>query len=62
MITIVSYLEWIPIGYESHTLNEIPAPAPVKKRRFIGWAGIDPVNTKTNFSDIVDELIRHFTV
>ena len=37
-------------------------PPVQKKRRFIGRVELDPINAKTNFSDIVDELIQHFTV
>ena len=41
-----------------HTL----APPLQKKRRFIGRVELDPINAKTDFSNIVDELIQHFTV
>ena len=45
-----------------HDGSPTGTPPVQKKRRFIGRVELDPINAKTNFSDIVDELIQHFTV
>ncbi|MGC9351036.1 MAG: ATP-binding protein [Sulfurovum sp.] len=47
---------------EDQGTRDTVSPPVQKKRRFIGRVEIDPVNAKTNFSEIVDELIQHFTV
>ncbi|MDK2889756.1 MAG: hypothetical protein PWR21_388 [Methanoculleus sp.] len=34
---------------------------PLKKKRFYGKKELDPVNAKVAFSDLVDEVVQHFT-
>jgi hypothetical protein len=43
--------------------GEVGAPVPPKpsKRRFYGSLELDPIQAKRQFSDIVDEVVLHFT-
>jgi hypothetical protein len=49
-------------GVRGHDGSPTGTPPVQKKRRFIGIVELDPINAKTDFSGIVDELIQHFTI